>query len=74
MTSLHWTSPTVGSTCLLNRPRLPDAWQPRPAPHYQRGYGWVFAQHVLQADKGCDFDFLRVERLHTPQSGGGQAS
>ncbi|WP_256872824.1 dihydroxy-acid dehydratase domain-containing protein [Candidatus Entotheonella palauensis] len=30
-----------------------------PAPHYRRGYGWLFAQHVLQADQGCDFDFLR---------------
>jgi dihydroxy-acid dehydratase len=32
-------------------------------PHYQRGYGWLFAQHILQADKGCDFDFLRHQRL-----------
>ena len=24
-----------------------------------RGYGWMFAQHIEQADKGCDFDFLR---------------
>ena len=23
-----------------------------------RGYGAVFPQHVTQADKGCDFDFL----------------
>ena len=31
-----------------------------PAPlHYQRGYGWMFLQHVNQADEGCDFDFLR---------------
>jgi len=41
---------------------------PRPAPHYHRGYGWVFAQHVLQADKGCDFDFLRAERLHASRT------
>jgi dihydroxy-acid dehydratase len=33
-----------------------------PTPHYQRGYGWLFAQHILQADHGCDFDFLRAER------------
>lgn len=33
-------------------------WQP-PAPHYTRGYGWLYQQHVLQADQGCDFDFLR---------------
>ena len=24
-----------------------------------RGYGWLSAQHVLQPDGGCDFDFLR---------------
>jgi dihydroxy-acid dehydratase len=31
-----------------------------PAPsHYQRGYGYLFTRHVLQADQGCDFDFLR---------------
>ena len=32
-----------------------------PSPHYARGYGWLFAQHILQADKGCDFDFLRAD-------------
>ena len=35
-------------------------WQP-PEPRYHRGYGWVFSKHVEQADKGCDFDFLRTE-------------
>jgi dihydroxy-acid dehydratase len=35
------------------------AWTP-PAPHYQRGYGWMFQKHVSQADKGCDFDFLET--------------
>jgi dihydroxy-acid dehydratase len=29
-----------------------------PAPHYQRGYGRLFLDHVTQADLGCDFDFL----------------
>lgn len=29
-----------------------------PGPHYERGYGALFSQHVLQADEGCDFDFL----------------
>src|SRR5213075_1035670 len=24
-----------------------------------RGYSWLFQQHVTQADEGCDFDFLR---------------
>lgn len=32
-----------------------------PTPKYERGYGWMFAQHIEQADKGCDFDFLRTE-------------
>ncbi|MDH3603404.1 MAG: dihydroxy-acid dehydratase [Candidatus Tectomicrobia bacterium] len=39
-----------------------------PAPHYRRGYGWLFAQHILQADKGCDFDFLRSDRLDAVRS------
>jgi len=32
-------------------------WFP-PPPHYQRGYGRIFLDHVLQADRGCDFDVL----------------
>lgn len=35
-------------------------WQ-KPEPHYQRGYGWMFTRHIEQADKGCDFDFLKTE-------------
>ena len=35
------------------------AWAPRPFP-YARGYTSLFAQHVRQADKGCDFDFLEA--------------
>ncbi len=34
------------------------AFRPR-APKYRRGYGALYLQHVLQADQGCDFDFLR---------------
>jgi dihydroxy-acid dehydratase len=30
-------------------------------PRYERGYGWMFSQHVGQADQGCDFDFLRTD-------------
>jgi dihydroxy-acid dehydratase len=26
-----------------------------------RGYSWLHRQHVLQADAGCDFDFLRAD-------------
>jgi L-arabonate dehydrase len=34
------------------------AWRPRP-PHFTRGYGRLFIDHVLQANEGCDFDFLQ---------------
>ncbi len=36
------------------------AWKP-PAPRYERGYGWMFARHITQANKGCDFDFLETD-------------
>ena len=35
------------------------AWTP-PRPHYQRGYGAIFQNHITQADKGCDFDILEA--------------
>ncbi len=35
------------------------AWTP-PPPRYERGYGWMFNRHILQADQGCDFDFLET--------------
>ena len=31
-----------------------------PEPRYERGYGHMFSKHIEQADKGCDFDFLRT--------------
>ena len=31
---------------------------PEKASHFKRGYGWMYSQHILQADEGCDFDFL----------------
>jgi dihydroxy-acid dehydratase len=31
-----------------------------PDVQYPRGYGRLHAQHVLQADQGCDFDFLQA--------------
>ena len=31
-----------------------------PPPRYERGYGWMFGKHILQADQGCDFDFLEA--------------
>ncbi len=36
-----------------------DDWQV-PSPRYERGYGWMFSNHILQADSGCDFDFLET--------------
>ena len=35
------------------------AWTPPPV-RFERGYGYMFAQHILQADKGCDFDYLET--------------
>jgi dihydroxy-acid dehydratase len=32
-------------------------WRPSPVP--SRGYAKLYADHILQADAGCDFDFLR---------------
>jgi dihydroxy-acid dehydratase len=32
---------------------------PAAPPKYRRGYGALFLEHVLQANEGCDFDFLR---------------
>jgi dihydroxy-acid dehydratase len=39
-----------------------------PAVQYARGYGKLHAQHVLQADQGCDFDFLQAgEAIPDPE-------
>jgi len=38
--------------------RRRQQWTP-PRTAYPRGYGLLHARHVLQADEGCDFDFLR---------------
>jgi len=36
-----------------------EAWtQERPPPKYSRGYYRLYVEHVMQADKGCDLDFL----------------
>ena len=39
--------------------RRKAAWVP-PAPRFERGYGWMYSRHILQADQGCDFDFLET--------------
>jgi dihydroxy-acid dehydratase len=38
--------------------RRKAAWV-APAPRFTRGYGAMHQIHVMQADKGCDFDFLQ---------------
>ncbi|HKS96906.1 MAG TPA: dihydroxy-acid dehydratase, partial [Terriglobia bacterium] len=35
------------------------AWHPA-KPHYGRGYGRMYLEHILQAHEGCDFDYLRA--------------
>ncbi|MGD1923824.1 MAG: dihydroxy-acid dehydratase, partial [Paracoccaceae bacterium] len=35
-------------------------WSP-PDPHATRGYVHMFLNHIEQADKGCDFDYLRSD-------------
>ena len=32
--------------------------QQQPAPKYSRGYYRLYVEHVMQADRGCDLDFL----------------
>ncbi len=44
----------VGPSELERRRRL---WQPPPLP--QRGYRRLYAERVMQAEDGCDFDFLK---------------
>ena len=36
-----------------------EQWVP-PERRYGRGFGALFAEHVTQADEGCDFDFLHA--------------
>jgi dihydroxy-acid dehydratase len=43
--------------------RRRQAWR-APEERYTGGYTWLYTQHVEQADKGADFDFLRGSRGH----------
>jgi dihydroxy-acid dehydratase len=45
--------------------RLTD-WTPL-EPRDRRGYGALYLAHVLQADEGCDFDFLRAREGEEPE-------
>lgn len=35
------------------------AWV-QPEAKFERGYGWMFARHINQANDGCDFDYLET--------------
>ena len=37
-----------------------------PAPKFERGFGKLYLQHIQQADKGCDFDFLETQVNSAP--------
>lgn len=39
--------------------RRREQWAP-PVARFERGYGWMFARHIKQANDGCDFDFLET--------------
>ena len=39
--------------------RRKAAWTPPPK-RFERGYGYMFSQHITQADQGCDFDYLET--------------
>ncbi|AOB32621.1 dihydroxy-acid dehydratase [Bordetella sp. H567] len=61
--------------------RRKAAWRPRPAREGDdRGYRKLFLSTVTQADKGCDFDFLRGTQdngstpIGKPPASGGQAA
>lgn len=41
------------------------AWTP-PARAYQRGWGRIYTEHVMQADRGADLDFLLPVREQVP--------
>jgi dihydroxy-acid dehydratase len=51
----------VGETELAARR---EAWKAPDNP-YTSGYTWLYTEHVLQADRGADFDFLQGKRGHT---------
>ena len=42
--------------------RRKQVWQP-PTTRHLRGYPKLYIDHVLQADEGCDFDFLRPDSI-----------
>ena len=51
--------------------RRKAAWV-APEPRFTRGYGAMYQMHVMQADKGCEFDFLQREGAGGACAAGGE--
>jgi len=39
--------------------RRKSEWKPL-SPRFERGWGWMASKHMLQANQGCDFDYLET--------------
>jgi len=39
--------------------RRKNEWKPL-SPRFERGWGWMASKHMLQANQGCDFDYLET--------------
>ncbi len=50
----------VSDTELVARKAIWDKASTSAKPRWERGYGFMFKQHVMQANTGCDFDFLET--------------
>jgi dihydroxy-acid dehydratase len=50
----------VSDTELVARKAIWDKASSSTKPRWERGYGFMFKKHVMQAETGCDFDFLET--------------
>jgi len=50
----------VSDTELVARKAIWDRASSSTKPRWERGYGFMFKKHVMQAETGCDFDFLET--------------
>ena len=71
-TAFGSTCRSAASSCWSTMRNSRDAAQPTtPRPPHEgsdRGYSWLFQQHVTQADEGCDFDFLQSSGREAPKT------
>ncbi|GGF11794.1 dihydroxy-acid dehydratase domain-containing protein [Subtercola lobariae] len=51
----HSSAPSAAASDAAGSSRAPTTSIP------SRGFSWLHYQHVLQPDRGCDFDFLRAD-------------